>query len=80
MKRAIPLKKATPLKKTMFAKRPSFFEPVPVPSFPVALLDPSSVLLSKTCDDCISCQLWKQLMAMCDAHDFRTELPIGLVD
>ena len=70
----MPLKQIT----TMYAQRPSFFEPIPAPSFHVPLLTP--ILPSKTCDNCVSCQLWKQLMAMCDAHDFRTELPIGLVD
>lgn len=68
----------------MFAQRPHFFEPIPapsfhVPSFDVVLLNPSSAP-SNICDNCYSCQLWKQLMAVCDAHDFRTELPIGLVD
>jgi hypothetical protein len=72
----MPLKQIT----TMYAQRPHFFEPIPAPSFHVPLLNPSSVLPSKTCDNCVSCQLWKQLMAMCDAHDFRTELPIGLLD
>jgi hypothetical protein len=76
LKRVISLKKATP---TMFAQRPHFFEPIPTPSFHVPLLTPIA-LPSNTCDNCVSCQLWKQLMAMCDAHDFRTELPIGLVD
>lgn len=67
--------------------RPLFLEPLyvqplhtlPLPEkiFHVPLLVPEP---SNVCDNCYSCQLWKQLMAICDAHDFRTELPIGLVD
>jgi hypothetical protein len=59
----------------MFAQRPIFFEPRPAPSFHVPLLSEIPI-----CDNCASCILWKQLMAMCDIHEFRTELPIGLLD
>ena len=62
----------------MFALRPIFFEPLMKPlSTPVKLLVPEPM---PTCDNCVSCQLWKELMAICDNHDFRNELPIGILD
>ena len=59
----------------MFAQRPIFLEPRPAPSFHVPLFTDIP-----TCDNCASCQLWKQLMEMCDAHELCNELPIGLLD
>lgn len=66
----------------MFALRPIFFEPLMKPlSTPVKLLVPDPDPTPKpTCDNCVSCQLWKELMAICDNHDFRNELPIGILD
>jgi len=50
-------------------------------STPVKLLVPDPTPTpTPTCDNCVSCQLWKELMAICDNHDFRNELPIGILD
>jgi len=66
---------------TMYAQRPVFFEPRPAPSFHVPLLVPAVPIPDpQICDNCYSCQLWKQLMETYDALKLRTELPIGLVE